>query len=374
MLDPTRNPRLFRLLTLWERLRAKLRRKAADEDQAGRQLSAFYQRAWREAASQIGASVVDLGSDVLEIRLGERWTRVCHNFSAIDDLVTYRVVRTKGVMYRLLAGHGLPVPHHLEFGLEDLRPAADFLDGTDRPCVVKPASGTGGGLAVVTGVRTHWQLARAAYSATIWGHHPLIEEQVEGCNYRLLYLDGELLDVVKREPPSVVADGASTVLALVERVNQRRLSATDAVSHTQLTLDLDMQTTLAEQGLSLRSVPARGTVVRLKTVINENSSHENVTAMGELCPALLAEAAQAVRLSGLRLAGLDLITADPRRSLRESGGVILEVNSPPGYFWHYHKRDGSFPVALYVLRALFHLMDAPQRNGTPAGAGVAPIP
>ena len=44
---------------------------------------------------------------------------------------------------------------------------------------------------------------------------------------------------------------------------------------------------------------------------------------------------------------------------RESGGVILEVNSPPGYFWHYHKRDGSCPVALHVLRALFELPDEP---------------
>jgi cyanophycin synthetase len=197
----------------------------------------------------------------------------------------------------------------------------------------------------------------------------LIEEQVEGCNYRLLYLDGELLDVVKREPPSVVADGISTVLQLVQRVNQERLEASsNVISHAQLTLDQDMQTTLARQGLSFRSVPPRGTVVRLKTVINENSAQENVGAGEELCPALLEEAAQAVRLSGLRLAGLDIITADPSRSLRDSGGVILEVNSPPGYFWHYHKREGSFPVALHVLRALLEVPDAPHRKGTPAAA------
>ena len=34
------------------------------------------------------------------------------------------------------------------------------------------------------------------------------------------------------------------------------------------------------------------------------------------------------------------------------GGVVLEVNSPPGYFWHYKKRDGPFPVAVHVLNAL----------------------
>jgi cyanophycin synthetase len=270
-------------------------------------------------------------------------------------------------MHRLLASHGLPSPRHIEFTLADMKPAALFLEGTERPCVVKPACGTGGGLGVVTGIRTRWQLARAAWKASHSGDHPIIEEQVEGENYRLLYLDGKLLDVVRREPPAVV-DGTSTIQQLLERVNQERLRQEGAVSHGQLTLDLDVQTTLRHQGLSLRSVPSAGTRIRLKTVINENSSQENVTARDELCADILCEAAQAVQLSGLRLAGVDIIAADPGRSLRESGGVILEVNSPPGFFWHYHKRDGSFPIALYILRALFGVTGAPNANGTSKGS------
>jgi cyanophycin synthetase len=375
MFDPTQSPRVLRLMVLWDRLKAKFQRRRPEREQTSRQLNAFYHRVWREAATQIGATVVDLGGDVLEIRQGQRWTRVWQNCSAIDDLAAFRVVRTKAVMYQLLASHNVPVPRHVEFTLTDMKPAVAFLESTARPCVVKPACGTGGGLAVVTGIRTRWQLARAAWAASVWGDHPLIEEQVEGANYRLLYLDGELLDVVKREPPSVVADGKSTVLQLVERVNAERLQQQGAVSHTQLSLDLDMQATLRQQGLSFRSVPPQGTAVRLKTVINENGSQENVTARDELCEEILAEAALAMRLSGLRLAGVDVLTADPTRSLRASGGVILEVNTPPGYFWHYHKRDGEFPVALHVLRALFapngeHLRDGTRTEyGFPIAAG-----
>jgi cyanophycin synthetase len=366
MFDPIRNPRLLRLRILWDRLKAKFVREPPGREQADRQLSAFYDRVWREAAEQVGATVVDLGSNVLEIRLGKRWTRVWHNYSAIDDLAAHHVVRTKELMYRLLSSHGLPVPRHREFTMADLPAAADFLESTPRSCVIKPACGTGGGLAVTTGIRTRWQLARAAWTASVWGDHPLIEEQVEGDNYRLLYLDGELLDVVKRQPPSVIADGVSTIRQLVARVNQERLGQQGAVSHSQLALDLELHTTMQRQGLSLNSVPPRGKRVQLKTVINDNSSEENITPRDELCADILRDAAQAAQLSGLRLAGVDIICADPSRSLRETGGVILEVNSPPGYFWHYHKRDGSFPVALYVLRALFHLSDKPDRNTHPS--------
>jgi cyanophycin synthetase len=355
MFDLTRHPRLLRLLSLADRLKHRFTRKKNGRAQADVQLAHFYKRIWQDAAQAVGGTLVDLGNDALEIRLGQQWTRVCQNSTDIDSLGNHRVVRIKPAMYKLLSAHGLPVPRHVEFSLADMQPAVEFLEQKPRECVIKPACGTGGGLAVTTGVRTRWQLARAAWLASVWGDHPLIEEQVAGQNYRLLYLDGQLIDVVKREPPAVIADGTATVRQLVERANQERLNQQGTLSHTQLTLDYDMQATLERQGLSFRSMPPRGTRVQIKTVINENCALENVTALDELCPAIIAEGAAAAAISGLRLAGVDIITADPSRSLRESGGVFLEVNSPPGYFWHYHKRDGAFPLAVHVLKALFQL-------------------
>jgi hypothetical protein len=59
----------------------------------------------------------------------------------------------------------------------------------------------------------------------------------------------------------------------------------------------------------------------------------------------------------VRLAGIDLITRDPRVPLAESGGAILEVNAPPNFYFHYQKSDASFPVAHHVLSRL--LLDRP---------------
>lgn len=369
MFDLTRHPRLLKLLSYLDRIKARVFRKNAGRDEADAQLDQFYRRIWHEAAAHLDATIEDLGNNVFEIRLGRQWTRVHNNCTAIDDLVTHRVVRMKPVMYRVLRSHGLPVPEHLEFTLRDMAPAAAFLESKPRPCVIKPACGTGGGLAVTTGVTTRWQLARAAWNASVHGDYPIIEEQVAGENYRLLFLDGHLLDAVRREPPSVRADGVATVRQLVQRSNQERLDQKGTLSHSLLTMDFDMEATLAAQGLTFQSVPAKGTVVRLKTVINENSALENVTARDELCPELLAEARLAAEVSGLRLAGVDVITRDPSVSLHKSGGVFLEVNSPPGYFWHYHKRDGSCPVAVHVLEALFH--GSPRRSHLPIEKGAA---
>lgn len=367
MIDLTHHPRLLKLLSFAARAKNFVLRRNAPrwraEARASRNLSEFYNQIWRDAAERLGATIEPLGHDIFEVRLGEARTRVLQNFTAIDSLVSYRVVRTKPVMYDLLARHGLPVPRHREFGLDDLPGAAKFLDTCTGDCVVKPATMTGGGQGVVTGIRTHNQLARAAWAACAGGGTALIEEQVEGDNYRLLYLDGQLVDAVLRRPPTVVGDGSSTVGQLVEQANAARVEQGAAQSHVLLTLDLDMKRTLAKQGLSFRSVPAKGRAVVVKTAINENRGEDNEPAGHLLSEALVAEGARAAELAGLRLAGVDVVTRDPGVPLAEAGGVILEVNSPPGYYWHYHKRDGSvFPLAEYVLRALLAPQPSPAED------------
>ena len=99
-------------------------------------------------------------------------------------------------------GGGTPRPAARDVHTEGHRTRGGFLRATDgADCVVKPATGTGGGAGVATGIRTRWQLARAAAAAAVYSDELLIERQVEGDNYRLLYLDGELLDAYVREAP-----------------------------------------------------------------------------------------------------------------------------------------------------------------------------
>jgi len=350
MFDLTRHPRLLKLLSFWDRGRAFLQKRDAGRRAADRQLGAFYARVWREAAAQLGADIEDLGDGVFEIRLGELRTRVQQNTTAMDDLATHCVVRTKPVIYKLLERSGLPTPGHLAFAVEDMSAAVEFLKTTDRACVIKPAAGTGGGMGVTTNIRTPWQLGRAAFAAARHGGDLLIEEQIEGDNYRLLYLDGKLIDAVVRRPPTVIGDGKSTILRLVQGANAAR--AQNGSSHGLLSIDFDMKRTLARHGLSLNSVPGMGTTVIVKTAINENCGLDNVTAAEMLCPSIIRDGAEAAAIAGIRLAGVDVVTRDPGVPLRESGGVFLEVNSPPGYYWHYHKRDGAFPVAVHVLECL----------------------
>jgi cyanophycin synthetase len=342
--------------------RALLRFRNPRRRKAGAALEQFHDRLWRSTADELGASFTPLTDHIAEIALNGVTTRINENVTAIDDPVTLDVLHDKPLVHRLLAAHGLPVPPHAEFSLKHINAALKFLYRYDRNCVVKPANGTGGGRGITTGIRTSSQLARAAAAAAVYADALLIEDQIPGNNYRLLYLDGQLLDAFIRRFPSVTGDGKSTVAQLLRRENDRRLAAAGAIAPVLLTSDLDMRRTLAGAGLTRRSVPASGQVVQLKTVINENSGSDNSTVTRALHPDIVAAGAKAASVVGARFVGIDIITADHSRPLHDTRGVIVEVNGTPNLYYHYHKRDGAFPAALYVLRRLLHAEPLPLRK------------
>lgn len=351
-MDLSQNRVVLGMLYATSLVKAFLRHKDPRRREAGRQLAGFYERAWREASARRGASYEALGAGIGEIGFAGRRIRVMENYSPIDDPVTLAVAGNKPLTYRILAEHRLATPRFEVFTLKDLGRAVAFLERGGRECVVKPSSGTGGGRGITTGIRRRWHLTRAAAAAAVYGDDLLIEEQLRGDNYRLLYLDGVLLDAFARRPPYVIADGRSTIHRLVRLANGARLRHGSGLSQGLLTIDLDMRRTLEKQRLSLNSVPAEGTIVTLKTVINENCGSDNTSATHLLCHSIIEDGARAARAVGVRLAGVDILTPDPSVPLAESGGAILEVNTPPNYYHHYHKRDGAFPVAVHVLNRL----------------------
>jgi D-alanine-D-alanine ligase-like ATP-grasp enzyme len=120
---------------------------------------------------------------------------------------------------------------------------------------------------------------------------------------------------------------------------------------------MDMLKCLREQNLSLASVPGEGKVVRVKTVVNENRGRENESATEALSKSIICEGARAANVIGAKMAGVDIITCDPTIALSESGGAVIEVNTVPGYYYHYMKKGEPFPVAIYVLKKVLGLRD-----------------
>jgi D-alanine-D-alanine ligase-like ATP-grasp enzyme len=308
-----------------------------------------YRAVWEDAAREAGARLEPLPNGYLAISRDSSRTVVRENLVALDDALGLHLAGDKATTHALLSAAGLPTVRHQMISATDVGAALALLDEVGA-CVVKPARNTGGGLGVVCDVRTGAEMVRALLVSGRWGEDVIVEEQLEGMELRFLVLDGEVVGVLRRHPPTVVGDGVANVAALVHRENGRR--AADGDAQWVVRVDLDMVLTLHRQDLTLRSVPPAGVQVRLKRATNANAAAENHTV--EAGPTLLKDVQTAVAALGLRWAAVEVITGDADASLADGHGRIIEINSTPGILYHYQVQDVSrrVPVARLALAAL----------------------
>jgi D-alanine-D-alanine ligase-like ATP-grasp enzyme len=335
--------RLSRARVLLYRAWRKVRGRSRDRN-------LFYEQLWQTAAAEINAVAHDLGGGRFEVRRGDRTTQVRRNYTELDDYDTVKTVGNKPLIHERLKEAGIPIPSYRVFPPSSPRGALDFL-AQHTCCVVKPAADTGAGDGVTTGITTVAELHRAIVHAAGFCSQVMIENQVEGENIRLLYLDGELLDAVWRRPPSMAGDGRLSVAQMVLSENRHRLARGHAAAQVLLRRDPDMDRTLAAQELTWNAVPEAGRDVCLKTVINDNAAADNVSIIGEVATELVETGREAARLAGVRLAGVDVITPNPSAGLRASAGVVLEINSMPGLYIHCRDRADIHRIAAPILEA-----------------------
>ncbi len=313
----------------------------------------FYSAMWRAAADAVGARFVELPGDGAQISKNGRRLQVYQNKTSLDDPAVVARSADKLVVHDLLARTGIAVAQQTIVKVSEVGKALHILKTSALPLVVKPAANTGGGVGVSTCVETPRQLLRAIAWARAYGPRILIEGQIPGNCYRVLVMDGEVLDTVLRRPPSVRGDGISTVRQLICGENRLRRRSGTARGQVLVRIDPDLRNTIANQGFTLDSRPSKHEVVVLKHVVNDNATAENVSANDSLCGAIMESACTAAQLAGARLSGVDIICQDPGVPLESSGGAIIEVNANPGLYYHYHPTDTGFPIAEEVLKRYF---------------------
>ncbi|MGH6820227.1 MAG: hypothetical protein ACREDU_05125, partial [Methylocella sp.] len=231
----------------------------------------YYDAFWIDAAEQIAAVCETWGPEYHRISRSGLSIIVRQSEVRLDDSLTLDLMGNKLLTYRLLAEQGFTIPRHVRFSFSDLAPAVSLIGTTGRPIVVKPVSGTGGGNGVTTGVVSRAGLIRAAWHASRFDPDLIAEEQIDGHSYRLLFLDGMLLDAVRREPPRVTGDGKRSIRALVRAENQRRLAGQPFTALSPLRLDRDALSYLAAQDLTPRSKLGPGETIVVKRAVNQNT-------------------------------------------------------------------------------------------------------
>jgi len=316
----------------------------------------YYQDLWQGSAAAIGAQAQPWGFGFCRVNRNGLAAVVKQSSVMLDNHLTLEVMGNKALVYDFLAEKGYPAPRHRRYTMKCVDLAEQFLTAEIQgPVVVKPASGTGGGRGVTTGIVDTAALRRASRLAARFDTELLVEEQIEGQSYRLLYLDGMFIDAVRRDPPTVTGTGRHTITQLVAQENQRRLTRPVARALSALRIDQDCRNKLREMGLKPSSRLDDGRTIELKRAVNENCSRGNHNVKDRVHPGTIATGAQLVADLGVQFAGLDVLCRNIAAPLGPDNGLISEINTTPGIHHHYLVSDRlkCVPVAELVLSHMF---------------------
>ncbi|MEA5516126.1 cyanophycin synthetase [Nodularia sp. UHCC 0506] len=254
---------------------------------------------------------------------------------------------------RILAAAGAPVPRGTVINfLDDLEEAIEYVGG--YPIVIKPSDGNHG-RGITIDIRS-WDEAEAAYEAArLISRSIIIERYYVGRDHRVLVVDGKVVAVAERVPAHVVGNGRSTIGDLVEETNQdpNRGDGHDKIL-TKIELDRNSYQLLERQGYTINSVPPKGVICYLRATANLSTGGSAIDRTDEIHPENVWLAQRIVKIIGLDIAGLDIVTTDISRPLREMDAVIVEVNAAPGFRMHVAPSQGTpRNVAGAVMDMLF---------------------
>ena len=316
----------------------------------------FYRELWRDAAADAGAELTDLGTGILAFRRGGRLLTASGEALGLDPALLSRLFGNKPRTLALLAERGLPVPEYVLCSAGEREPAHRLLARAPAGLAVKPAADTGAGHGVTCGVRTPRDLDRAVRHAASFHADVMVEPMQPGASFRLLFLDGQFIEAVRRDPPVVLGDGQTTIRTLMRRETARRLAASRPEALNPLLPDQDAALCLAAAGLTLAARPDAGRLVVVKSAVNQNAAAEN-HRVAEVHPGIVARLGAAMCDLGVRLAGVDVMASRLDAPLEETGGVVGEINVAPGL--HHHVLVASGPARPTVAaRILDRLLGA----------------
>ncbi|MFN3354054.1 MAG: cyanophycin synthetase, partial [Brevundimonas sp.] len=283
---------------------------------------------------------------------GRRQRRIRASVTDRTGLIAAELAGDKAEAKALLSALAIPTPRGVT--VRSAEAAVEAARSLRAPLVVKPLGGNHG-RGVTVGLRTPDEIVAAFAEAARHDRRIILEEQVPGRDHRVLVVGGEVVAVAERIPPRVVGDGRRSVRALVEAVNaDPRRGHGHESALTRIKLDEAALEHLAKQGLGLDAVPETGREVYLRTAANLSAGGTAVDRTDEIHPDNAAICRRAALALGLDVAGIDLLAPDISRSIRETGGGIVEVNAAPGLRMHLEPSEGrGRDVAEPILRMMF---------------------
>ena len=291
---------------------------------------------------------------LVQLGYGKYQQRIRASISSKTSHIGVETASNKALTGRLLADGGIPVPQG-----RVVKSADEAVEAAARlgyPVVTKPLDanhGRGVSLNLGSAEQVRWGFEQASEHGR--SRAVLVEKFFRGRDYRVLVVNGKVAAAAERVPAHVVGDGEHTVRELIDIVNRdpRRGIGHEKVL-TRITVDAQVERLLEQANKTLQTVLEPGEVLYLRSTANMSTGGTSIDVTSKIHPLNEEIFSQTALIVGLDIAGIDVISPDITKSLRETGGGVIEVNAAPGFRMHLQPSEGRRRnVARPVIDMLF---------------------
>lgn len=211
-----------------------------------------------------------------------------------------------------------------------------------KPFVLKPV-GLTQGAGVVTKIETVEQALSAykkAHAAihnkprSKWQTKIMIQQQVEGDDYRLLVVDGKLEIATWRIPAYVTGDGKSTIEELVTEANKDPRRNLNDPTHILKPIVIDgmMHDYLEDQGKSLAYIPTENERVYVRKIASMSRGGMTEDVTDKVHPQIKYLVESLASTAKAFVMGVDVMCKDISKPLTIENGSFIEMNTMPEAF------------------------------------------
>ncbi|WP_085506196.1 acylphosphatase [Thalassobacillus devorans] len=195
----------------------------------------------------------------------------------------------------------------------------------DYPLVLKPTNASLGN-GVVTNINSDEEFLKAMqYVRHELGYDEVIVEQhVEGEEYRVYVVGDEVIAAYNRKPANIVGDGEHTIEELIDLKNRER-KKNARLNSCLIHMDTEILEYIQSAGYTLDSVPKKGEQIYLRQKTNVSSGGDPIDVTDTMSKEMKQIAIDALKaVPGLDHGGVDII-ANENRSM-DVAGVVIELN------------------------------------------------
>ncbi len=299
---------------------------------------------------------------MLQLGYGANQKRIQATLTEKSGILGVELACDKEGTKTILADAGIPVPKGTVIQyLDELDDAIAYVGG--YPVVIKPLDGNHGrGITIDVNGREEAESAYDLASDASRTRSVIVERYYRGSDHRVLVINGKLIAVAERIPAHVIGDGKSSIEELIAITNRdpRRGDGHDNIL-TKIVVDQTALGVLEKQGYKTSTVLAQGEIAYLRATANLSTGGIAIDRTDEIHPENVWFAERIGKIIGLDIAGIDIVTPDITKPLREVDGVVVEVNAAPGFRMHASPSRGlPRNVGAPVLDMLFPAGTSPR--------------